>query len=115
MAFWKPRRNKFNARTCKYGENIYHSRREAQEAASLDLQVKAGTIKSWDRQVRISLDVNGKHIANYYADFRIVHLDGSIEILEVKGFATDVYLLKKKLLEATYLKDHPEIRYTVKK
>jgi hypothetical protein len=42
-------------------------------------------------------------------DFRITHPDRSEEFIEVKGFPTPIWRLKRKLVEAL----HPNIRYTV--
>lgn len=74
--------------------------------------LKAGLITSWDRQVKIDLRVNGKHICNYYVDFQLNFADGHIELHEVKGYRTALYTLKRKLLEAAYLPDHPEVSFT---
>ena len=38
----------------------------------------------------------------YRADFEIVHLDGSIEIVDVKGFETADFKIKRKLFEKKY-------------
>jgi hypothetical protein len=96
-----------------YNGISYHSKKEAQYAHFLDLEKKRGKIKEWKRQVKISLDVNGNHIANYFCDFEVLTADDSVQLHEVKGFETEVYRLKRKLLEATYLKDHPEVEYIV--
>lgn len=82
---------------------------EAAFAAELDLRVKAKDIKGWDRQVKIPLDVNGRNIANYYCDFVLHHNDGSDEYVEIKGFQTEIFRLKRKLFEALY----PTHRYTL--
>lgn len=39
---------------------------------------------------------------DYIADFEIHHKDGSIETVDVKGFETEAFLLKKKLFENKY-------------
>jgi hypothetical protein len=57
--------------------------------------------------------MNGFHIANYYCDFLATFADDHQELIEVKGFETEIYRLKRKILEATYLHDHPEITYVV--
>jgi hypothetical protein len=109
---WYQRRgNKYGNTKKEYGGLIYHSKSEAGYARDLDLLQKAKKIKSWDRQVRIRLDVNGYHICNYICDFRVVNWDESIELHEVKGFRTQIYEMKRKLLEATYLKEHPDIKF----
>jgi hypothetical protein len=41
--------------------------------------------------------------------------DGSYELVEVKGFETDVYKLKKRLLKIMWLPDHPDHTYLVVK
>lgn len=118
-----------------YNGVTYHSKREAAYARELDLRLRArgkDRIQSWRRQVKISLDVDCEgrllaflqgasvpnpgplmHICNYFVDFELTHTDGSIELVEIKGMETDVYKLKRKLLEATFLKAHPEVTYTV--
>jgi len=99
------RGNKYHAKSTNYDGISYHSKFEAGYAQGLDMRKKAGDIKDWERQVKISLDVNGYHIANYYIDFRIHHNDGTKEYVEVKGFPTDTWRLKFKLTEAILSKD----------
>jgi hypothetical protein len=107
-------RTKYNNKRSEYNGGFYHSKFESKVAQDLDLKKHAGEIKSWERQVKISLDVNGYHICNYYMDFVITHNDGNLEYLEVKGFFTEVFKLKWKLFEALY-KDKPDIILTVLK
>jgi len=112
---WRQRYgSKFGAQKQEYDGILYHSKKEAGWAIELDLRKKAGDIKGWDRQVKISLDVNGYHIANYYIDFVVYLNDGRNEYLEVKGFATDVWRLKWKLFEALYSQDKNIILTVVK-
>jgi hypothetical protein len=114
---WRSRwmKNKYGAKSTIYNGIQYHSKMESKQAADLDLLKRAGEIKEWDRQIPIELDVNGRHICKYYVDFRVFHNDDSVELIEVKGFETEVFRLKRKLLEATYLKENPNVRYTVVK
>lgn len=112
-AMWRARRgNKYHAETCVYKGIPYHSKKEAAYAAELDLRGRAGDIRSWSRQIRIPLDVNGRHIADYLVDFAVDHKDGSREYIEIKGFETEVWRLKWKLFEALY-GDLPKVRLTV--
>ena len=46
--------------------------------------------------------INNKKICIYYLDFLVEYADGHIEHHDVKGFATPVYKLKKRLVEAVY-------------
>ena len=113
MTWFQRRGSKYGAKTQQYDGHTYHSKKEAGYAASLDLMKRAGEIKEWKRQVKISLDVNGMHIANYFCDFEVTMADGSTELHEVKGFDTEIYRLKRLLLEATLLKERPDIKYVV--
>lgn len=101
--------NKYKSVSTVYSGVQYHSKGEAGYAAELDLRLKAKDIKAWRRQVKVSLDVNGRHIANYFVDFVVTHLDDTEEYVEYKGFSTEVFRLKRLLFEALY----PDIRYTL--
>lgn len=100
------RRHKFNASKARYGEHVYHSKMEANYAATLDKLKKARDplkrVRSWERQVKIPLVVNGELIANWYCDFRVTYADGHMELHEVKGMDTEVWRLKRKLFEALH-------------
>lgn len=95
-------RNKYNAKSTEYNGAVYHLKMEAGYAEELDWRLKAKEITKWERQVRIPLDVNGKHICNYYIDFKVYYPDDTTEYVEVKGFETEVWRLKWKLFEALY-------------
>lgn len=105
--------NKYGARKREYGGHVYHSTKEANYAAELDLRVKGSDIKCWERQVPIGIAVNGHHVCNVIVDFLLTHNDDSKEFVEVKGFATAIWKLKYQLLKATFLHDNPKFRYTV--
>jgi len=91
-----------NAKKQSYNGYIYMSKFEAGYAVELDMRLKSGDIKAWERQVKIPLVVNGFFICNYYVDFLVHHNDGNTEYVETKGYATDVWKLKWKLFEALY-------------
>lgn len=38
----------------------------------------------------------------YIADFEVHHLDGSIEVIDVKGYETETFKIKRKLFEKKY-------------
>jgi hypothetical protein len=83
---------------------MYDSKLEAKTAQELDLRVKAenDNLESWERQVKISLDVNGDHICNYYIDFVATRADGIKEYIECKGLELPVWKLKWNLFLALY-------------
>ncbi len=115
MTWYQKRGNKYGAKSILYEGKQYHSKREAGYAAELDLLKKAGEIKEWERQIKIPLGVNGCHITNYFIDFKIEHMNGDIEFVEVKGFETDVWRLKWKLFEALAPIMFPGAKLTVVK
>ncbi len=107
--------NKYHAKSTIYNGSVYHSKFEAAYAFELDLRVKAGDIKSWDRQVKLDLKVNGHHINNYYIDFIITHNDESREFVECKGLELEPWRTNWKILEATFkdFQKHPDDRLTL--
>ena len=107
--------NKYHSKTTQVDGITYHSKLEAAYAQELTLRERAKDIKSWERQVKLDLKVNGEHITNYYIDFIIHHNDGSREFVEVKGMEMEVWKLKWRILEATFddFKEHPDDCLTV--
>ena len=92
--------NKFNAKGTNYDGKFYHSKGEAEYAMHLDWLKKAGVVKSWERQVKIDLRVNGTHITNYYIDFVVTTKDDTIQYVEYKGMITADWQMKWNLLHA---------------
>lgn len=101
--------SKFGNRKTEFAGETYHSKREADYAAELNLRLRGGDIAEWVRQVPIPLVVNEHKIGTYVMDFAIKHNDGSLEWIEVKGHETAVFKLKWKLLEAL----HPDVKKTI--
>jgi uncharacterized protein YegP (UPF0339 family) len=98
--------NKYNAKKTVYNGELYDSKAEASFAAKLDIARKAEAaidrVESIERQCVYAIEVNGKHIAKYIADFRVTYANGEVKVYDVKGVATPVYRLKKKLVEAIH-------------
>ncbi len=92
--------NKFKANKQEYDGKWYHSKGEAAYAQELDWRIKAGEIKSWERQVKIPLKVNGILICNYYIDFKVTTKHDSTEYHEYKGFETMEWKMKWQLFTA---------------
>lgn len=101
-----------NAKKANYNGYIYDSKFEAHQAYELDMLMRAGEIKSWERQVNLPLKVNGYKVCDYKIDFIAYHNDDIIEYIEVKGIAFPVWRLKFKLFEALY-SDKPNVKLTV--
>ena len=94
------KKNKYNAVRQTYNGYNYDSTLEANHAAKLDWEIKAGIVKRWERQHKIECYVNGVKICNYYIDFKVWLSDGSIEYHEVKGAETQLWRFKWKLSKA---------------
>ena len=109
--------NKYRAKSTQFQGITYHSKLEAAYAEELELRRMAKDIKSWDRQHKFDLKVNGMHITNYYIDFVITHNDGSKEYVECKGLELGEWKMKWRILEATFddFKESPDDRLTVVK
>lgn len=104
MAYYlKTTGNKYKAKKQEYDGQKYDSKGEAAYAQELDWRIKTGELKSYERQVKIPLIVNGVLICNYYADFVVTTKHDSLEIHEYKGMMLPLFQLKWKLLQA--LKD----------
>ena len=97
------RRGKYNAKKTEVDGRVFDSRAEARRYSELCLLEKIGEISELECQPKINVEVNGKHICNYIADFRYINNQSEYEVIEdVKGIKTPVYRLKKKLVEALY-------------
>jgi hypothetical protein len=110
MTFWKkPKaRSKMGAVKCSCRSgHIHMSRLEAGHCNLLHLMQAAGKIKSIRTQVRFPLKV--EETINHYADFVVEYPDGKIEVIESKGFETDVWKKKYKL----FLQQYPNIPYKI--
>jgi len=115
LIYYQQRYNKYRNVSKEYNGHFYDSKFEASYAKDLDLRVKAKDIKSWERQIKIELEIYGKHICNYFVDFKILHNDGTIEYVEVKGLELPLWRFKWKLFEAIWNEEQPEIKLTVVK
>ena len=106
--------NKYGAQSTLYKGIAYHSKKEAGFARDLDLLLKANEIKSWERQFKIELRApSGELICRYYCDFMVVDKNGQKKLIEIKGFSTEIFRLKLKLLQLLWLPQHPEYEYEI--
>ena len=95
---YSAKKHKYNAQRTEHNGVLYASKKEADYAKNLDLCRKAGEIQYWLRQVPFTL--TGGII--YRVDFMEVNRDGSIDFVEVKGYKTEAFKIKKRLVEALY-------------
>ncbi len=95
--------SKYNAVRTEVDGFIFDSKAEARRYSELKLAEQAGEITALELQPKFSIDINGKHICTYIADFKYTdNRTGRTVIEDVKGVKTPVYRLKKKLVEALH-------------
>jgi hypothetical protein len=89
---------------------LFDSIKEANFYSKLKLLKKSNNIRDFEKQFKFEIVINDIHVANYFLDFKIIHNDGKVEYIDIKGqdkktgkfITTDVFQLKKKLVEAIY-------------
>ena len=101
---------KYGAKRTEWNGIMYASKFEASYAAELDMRLKGGDITKWEKQRTLDLKVNGKHITSYKIDFIVHYADGHREFVETKGYPTPDWIIKWRLLEATFddFKENPD-------
>lgn len=107
---------KYHNKKVKYDGYTFDSIREKNYYIKLKLLEKAGKIKELELQkeyeLQSSYKLNKKTIRKitYRADFTYkTTKDDKLHVIDVKGFRTDVYRLKKKLFEYKYKIEIEEI------
>lgn len=93
--------SKYRNRKIQVDGMMFDSKAEARHYGYLKLARDAGHLE-FERQVAYRLEINGKLICTYKADFVVKFKDGRVEVQDVKGVRTKEYLLKKKLMSALY-------------
>lgn len=80
----------------------FDSKAEQKQYICLLKALHSGKITDLQRQVRYRLEINGIHICDYIADFEYKDCEGKKHVLDVKGFTTAGFRLKRKLMEAIH-------------
>lgn len=111
MSYWKP--PKYGNRKVTVGGETFDSQREYDRWCQLLLMQKAGLIKDLRRQVKYVLipsqKKDGKIVekeCTYRADFvyqeKVGLNDWETVVEDAKGYKTEVYKIKKKLMLSVY-------------
>jgi hypothetical protein len=102
------RRHKYGAKKTVLDGIAFASRMEAKYYQQLKWLRMAGEIQSFELQPEYLLQPGYQkgerkvRPVKYIADFLVTHINGTEEIVDVKGKATAEFLLKKKLFEYKY-------------
>lgn len=79
----------------------FHSQREAREYRALKQFEKLGLIESLECQPKFPIVIAGVKVCTVIADFRYLDKQtGETRTIDVKGFRTPIFNLKKKLVKA---------------
>lgn len=96
--------NKYHNKKCIYKNMKFDSKKERDYYIVLEMMLKNKQITDLKTQVKFELQpsfkFNGKTIRsiNYIADFTYIK-DGKLIIVDTKGYRTEVYKLKKKMMQ----------------
>lgn len=101
--------NKYGAKKTVIDGHEFPSRREAEYYLLYKSMLQRGEIKDLQLQPRFELippftNWAGKKVrpTNYTADFLLVYPDGRKVVVEVKGYRTRDYMIRRKLFEWQY-------------
>lgn len=99
--FFTTRKSKFNNKVCEYNGHKFDSKKELNRYLELLILERAKEIRDLELQPRFRIEIKGKKICDYYGDFRYYdNVKKRFIVEDVKGMRTEVYRLKKKLVEA---------------
>jgi hypothetical protein len=104
------KRSKFNVDNSPEGKArrtvndiVFHSEDEAKRYSQLLLLERARHINKLELQPKYNIEINGIKITEYIGDFRYFDVIRGARVLEdVKGVMTDLFKVKRKLVEALY-------------
>ena len=83
----------------------FSSKKEAKRWTDLKFLESKGLIRKLERQVTFKIEVGGKLICRYIADFtyeEAAHGTWARVVEDAKGYPTPVYTLKRKLMAAVH-------------
>ena len=108
--------NKYHAKKTEIDGLVFDSKKEAEYYSLLKMQERMGRISGLKLQYRYqiinsAIDHKGKKLPPIYyiADFVYWDSDAKLHVVDVKGFKTPVYKLKKRLMLELYDIDIEEV------
>jgi hypothetical protein len=110
-------RSKYGNKKTVVDDITFDSQAEAKYYQQLKWLKQSGQIRNFKLQPKFLLQEAFKKNGNtfrkieYKADFEIHRLDGTIEIVDVKGAITKEFAIKRKLFERKYLDSLTVLKY----
>lgn len=94
-------RSKYKSVRVKNSYGSFDSKGEFERFLFLQDQEREGKIQNLKRQVKYPLTVGTDHICDYRADF-VYTRDGKEIVEDFKGYLTDIFKIKMKLMKAIH-------------
>lgn len=101
IRFKSLKRSKYRNTPTNFEGHRFDSAAECDYYKHLMKLERAGEVLMILRQVPFHLTANSENIAKYVCDFQVFYKD-RVEFVDVKGLETDMFKLKKKLVESQY-------------
>lgn len=92
------KKSKYNNKRIRVDGILFDSKLEADFYSDLKLQLKAGVIRGFCRQPEFILveGFGARKPVIYKADFIVFNLDGTVDIIDTKGYETETFRIKHK-------------------
>ncbi len=90
--------HKFHNKPTVVNGKRYSSKKEARHAQELQLAMKSGDLLFYLWQVPFHLKSGIRYIVDFVEFWR----DGTVRFIDIKGFKTTVFLMKKRMVESEY-------------
>lgn len=92
------KKSKYNNKRIRVDGILFDSKLEADYYSDLKIQLQAGVIRGFCRQPEFVLVAGfaDRKPVIYKADFIVFSLDGTAEVVDVKGMETEVFRIKHK-------------------
>ena len=98
--------NKYGAKKIEIDGHVFPSKRESEYYLRYKDMLKHGEIVKLELQPKFTLipsfkgkDGKTEKSVNYTADFRLTYPDGKQKVIEVKGYKTRDYVIRRKLFK----------------
>lgn len=113
---------KYNSKTVKVDGIVFHSKAESEFYKYLKAQQEIGTVVAFEMQVVYEIQPGYRHprtgkwirAIKYIPDFVVHYVGGETEVIDLKGFKTDVYRIKAKMFMYKYQIPLVEIKYNAR-
>ena len=104
-----PKKSKYNNNKYEWEGIVFDSAKECNRYKHLLILLKQGIIGQLRLQVRYELNEGGTHKYEYVADFVYIDVERGLVVEDVKGYRTEVYKKKRRLMKKIHGIDIVEV------